>query len=392
MPRRVGIEVSIAVSEAVKMADVDVISAYPITPQTHIVEHLAEIVANGELDADFVLVESEHSAMSVCVGASAAGARSFTSTSSQGLALMSEIVYIAPGLRLPIVMVLVNRSLSAPLSIWNDHSDVMSVRDCGWIQVFVENGQEAFDHVFISYKVAEDRNVLLPMMINVDGFYLSHMVEPIELIEEEEIVRKYLPPYEPAFRLHPDKPVTMGAFAMPELFTEAKMAQNEALKASMPSILKGWEQWGELTGRLYRPVETYRSEDADTLILTMGSLSETAAEAVDLMREEGKSVGLVRLRLWRPFPFAAFREAVAHAKNLIVVDRAISFGGPGGPVSSEVRAALYEESERPRVINFIAGLAGRDVSPKDFKAMVESSIGRAVPSKQEDYDIYGVRG
>ncbi len=390
MPRRVGIEVSIAASEAVKMADVDVISAYPITPQTHIVEHLSEIVANGELDADFVLVESEHSAMSVCVGASAAGARSFTSTSSQGLALMSEIVHIAPGLRLPIVMMLVNRSLSAPLSIWNDHSDVMSVRDCGWIQVFVENGQEAFDHVFISYKIAEDRNVLLPMMINVDGFYLSHMVEPIELIEEE-IVRKYLPPYEPAFRLHPDKPVTMGAFAMPELFTEAKMAQNEALKGSMPSILKGWEQWGELTGRLYRPVETYRSKDADTLILTMGSLSETAAEAVDLMREEGKSVGLVRLRLWRPFPFAAFREAVAHAKNLIVVDRAISFGGPGGPVSSEVRAALYEESKRPRVIDFIAGLAGRDVSPKDFKAMVESSVGQAVPSKQEDYDIYGVR-
>ncbi len=390
MPRRVGIEVSIAASEAVKMADVDVISAYPITPQTHIVEHLSEIVANGELDADFVLVESEHSAMSVCVGASAAGARSFTSTSSQGLALMSEIVYIAAGLRLPIVMMLANRSLSAPLSIWNDHSDVMSVRDCGWIQIFVENGQETFDHVFISYKVAEDRNVLLPVMINVDGFYLSHMVEPIELIEEE-IVRKYLPPYEPAFRLHPDKPVTMGAFAMPELFTETKMAQNEALKRSMPSILKGWDQWGELTGRFYRPVETYRSEDADTLILTMGSLGETAAEAVDLMREEGKSVGLVRLRLWRPFPFAAFREAVAHAKLLIVVDRAISYGGPGGPVSSEVRAALYEESERPRVIDFIAGLAGRDVSPKDFMAMVERSIGRTVPSKQEDYDIYGVR-
>jgi pyruvate ferredoxin oxidoreductase alpha subunit len=183
----------------------------------------------------------------------------------------------------------------------------------------------------------------------------------------------------------------MGAFAMPELFTETKMAQNEALKRSMPSILKGWEQWGELTGRLYRPVETYRSEDADTLILTMGSLGETAAEAVDLMREEGKSVGLVRLRLWRPFPFAAFREAVAHAKLLIVVDRAISYGGPGGPVSSEVRAALYEESERPRVIDFIAGLAGRDVSPKDFMAMVERSIGRTVPSKQEDYDIYGVR-
>jgi len=274
---------------------------------------------------------------------------------------MSEIVYIAAGMRLPIVMMLVNRSLSAPLSIWNDHSDVMSIRDCGWIQIFVENGQEAFDHVFISYKVAEDRKVLLPVVINIDGFYLSHMVEPIEWIAEE-LIQKYLPPYEPAFCLHPDKPVTMGAFAMPELFTETKKAQDEALKASMPTILKGWEQWGELTGRPYRPVETYRSEDADILILTMWSLSETAAEAVDLMRKDGKSVGLVRLRLWRPFPFAAFREAVGHAKILVVVDRAISFGGPGGPVSSEVRAALYEESNRPRVIDFIAGLAGRDVS------------------------------
>jgi len=196
MSRRVGMEVSIAAAEAVKQANVDVISAYPITPQTHIVEHLSELVANGDLDAEFIPVESEHSAMSVCMGSEAAGARSFTCTSSQGLALMSEIVYIAPGLRLPIVMILANRALSAPLSIWNDHSDVMSIRDCGWIQVFAENGQEVYDHVFYAFRLAENKDVLLPVMINLDGFALTHMIEPVEMLEQEKI-DQFLPPYEP---------------------------------------------------------------------------------------------------------------------------------------------------------------------------------------------------
>jgi pyruvate ferredoxin oxidoreductase alpha subunit len=390
MSKRIGIEVSIAASEAVKMADVDVISSYPITPQTHIVEHLSEIVANGELDAEFIPVESEHSAMSVCVGASATGARTFTSTCSQGLALMSEIVFIAASLRLPIVMLIANRSLSAPLSIWNDHSDVMSVRDCGWIQIFCENGQETFDHVFIAYRIAEDRNVLLPCMINIDGFYLSHMIEPVEWVDEETI-KKYLPPYEPLFRLHPDHPITMGAYAMPEIFTEIKKSQDEALKNSMPYIMKGWKEWGDLTGRYYYPVETYMTEDADILILTMGSVGETAGESVDLMRKEGKSVGLVKLRLWRPFPFEAFRDAVRNAKVIVVVDRAISYGGPGGPVSSEIRAALYDEPQRPAILNFIAGLGGRDVSPRDFMAMIQKAEELKGKSRQEDYMIYGVR-
>jgi len=201
-----GIEVSIAAAEAIKQANVDVIAAYPITPQTHIVEHLAELVNNGELDAEFIPVESEHSAMSVCTGSSAAGARSFTCTSSQGLALMSEIVYITASLRLPIVMLLANRTLSGPLSIWNDHSDVMSIRDCGWIQVFVENGQEVYDHVFISYRVAEDRNCLLPFIVNLDGFILTHVIEPIEFLDQE-IVDRYLRPYHPLYRLHPPPPV-----------------------------------------------------------------------------------------------------------------------------------------------------------------------------------------
>jgi pyruvate ferredoxin oxidoreductase alpha subunit len=389
MSKRVGMEVSIAVSEAAGLADVDVIAAYPITPQTHIVEHLSEMVAQGELDAEFVPVESEHSAMSVCMGSSAAGARTFTSSAAQGLALMNEVVFIAASMRLPIVMVVANRSLSAPLSIWNDHSDAMSVRDCGWIQIFVENGQDAYDHIFYAFRVGEDRRVLLPVMIQMDGFILSHMIEPVQLVDKA-IVRKYLPKLNPLHRLDPDQPVTMGAFAMPELFTEAKKAQDQALKNAMPVILKGWEEWADLTGRQYHPVEAYRTDGAKVLLVTMGSLGETAEEAVDQMREKGKSVGLVKLRLWRPFPFNAFRNAVRDADLLVALDRAISFGGPGGPVSSEIRSALYGEAKRPRVVGVIAGLAGRDVSPRDFVQMVEEALDKS-EDRQEDYSIYGVR-
>ena len=392
MSKRVGMEVSIAMAEAAGLADVDVVAAYPITPQTHIVEHLSEMVAEGHLDAEFVPVESEHSAMSVCVGSCAAGARTLTSTASQGLALMNEVVYLASSLRLPIVMIVANRSLSGPLSIWNDHSDVMSVRDTGWIQIFMENGQEAYDHVLYAFKVAEDPNVMFPVMIHIDGFILSHMIEPIEPISKE-IAKKYLPVYQPAdaHRLNTDKPVTMGAFAMPELFSEAKKNQDEALKATMPAILKGWEDWAKLTGRKYQPIETYKTEGAETMIIAMGSMSETASEAVDIMRADGKAVGLVKIRLWRPFPFDLFRKAVAGAKTLMVFDRCVSFGGQGGPFSSEVRAAMYGEAVRPRVVNFIGGLAGRDVSPQDFVKMTEEAL-KKTGDHQEDYEIYGVRG
>jgi pyruvate ferredoxin oxidoreductase alpha subunit len=390
MGKRVGMEVSVAAAEAVKQANVDVISAYPITPQTHIVEHLSELVANGELDAEFVPVESEHTAMSVCVGSQAAGARSFTCTSSQGLALMSEIVYIASGLRLPIVMILANRTLSSPLSIWNDHSDVMSIRDCGWIQYFVENGQEAYDHVFCAYRLAEDKGVLIPVVINMDGFILSHVIEPIEFVEQEKIDR-FLPPYSPLYRLHPDQPVTMGAFALPSIFAETKKAQEVALLSSMPKILETWKAYGDMTGRYYNPIETYRAEDADTLLVTMGSFGETASVAVDRMREEGRSAGLVKIRLWRPFPFDAFRKAVQGAKNLVVIDRAVSVGGPGGPVASEVKAALFGEESRPSVYNYVAGISGRDVAPSDFIKMVDKAEIEIEEGKKDGYEIYGVR-
>ncbi|MCX5872161.1 MAG: pyruvate ferredoxin oxidoreductase [Deltaproteobacteria bacterium] len=387
MGQKVGIEVSIAASDAVGLCDVDVVAAYPITPQTHVVEHLAELCASGKLDAEFVPVESEHSAMSVCCGSSAAGARTFTATSSQGLALMAEIVFIASSMRFPIVMFLANRALSAPLSIWNDHSDTMMVRDSGWIQIFCENGQEVYDSIFHAFRIAEDPTVSLPVMINVDGFNLTHVIEPIEFWTKE-MVQKYLPPFKPLHRLDPDKVVTMGAFGMPEIYAEAKMSQDKALWNSFPVIKQGWDELAQLTGRKYSPVELYRTEGAETIILAMGSICETASMAVDQMREQGKKVGLVKLRLWRPLPVDDIKKALSGAKNVLVLDRAVSFGAANAPVTSEIRSIMYHEPNRPNVYNTIAGLGGRDVTPDDITRMVQN----ALADKNHGYNIFGVRG
>lgn len=388
---RKGVEVSIAMADAVAQADVDVIAAYPITPQTHIVEHLADIVANGELDAEFVPVDSEHSAMSVCCGSAAVGARTFTSTSSQGLALMSEIFFISAAMRLPIVMALANRSLSSPLSIWNDHGDVMMVRDAGWIHVFVENGQESYDNVFCAFRMAEDPNVMLPVAVNLDGFILTHMIEPVEY-EDDELIRQYLPEFKMKHALHPDKPVSMGCFGMPEIYTETQMHREDGVTNSYPHILKAWEEWGKLTGRYYHPIETYRADDAEYCIVTMGSYGETAMEVVDALRDEGEKVGVVKIRLWRPFPFDEFRRAVLGKKSLIVIDRALSFGGPGGPVALELRSALYKKEGAPTIVNYIAGLAGRDVSRKDFRHIILEGKEKAASGDTEGFTLYGLRG
>ncbi len=388
---RVGMEVSIAVSHAVQLARAEAIAAYPITPQTHIVEHLATMVANGDLDAEFVNVESEHSAMSACIGMSATGARTYTATSSQGLALMNEILFITSALRLPIAMTVANRALSGPLSIWNDHSDIMAARDIGWIQVFVENGQEAFDHSVMAFKIAENHKVLLPTIINMDGFILTHVVEAMEFLDQET-VDKFLPSYHPRFRLDPRQPVTMGAFAMPEIYTEMKMAHQMALTGSYGHILKVWKEWGDLTGRRYQPVERYKTEGAKTLILTMGCLSEVAEVAVDEMREAGEEVGLLKLRLWRPFPFADLRAAVAGAELLIVIDRALSLGGAAPPVLAEVRSAFYAQPQRPQTASFVIGLGGRDVAPPAFKEIVAQARAEAQTGPTQEFHIYGVRG
>jgi pyruvate ferredoxin oxidoreductase alpha subunit len=387
MGRKVGIEVSIAASEAVGLCDVDVVAAYPITPQTHVVEHLSELVASGHLDAEFIPVESEHSAMSVCCGSSAVGARTFTATSAQGLALMSEIVFIASSMRLPMVMFLANRALSAPLSIWNDHSDTMMVRDCGWIQVFCENGQEVYDAIFHAFRVSEDPQVSLPVMINVDGFNLTHVIEPIELWTEE-MAKKYIPPFQPLSILHPDKVVSMGAFGMPEIFAEQKMAHEQALMNSYPNIMKAWDELAELTGRQYSPVEFYKTEGAETLILAMGSICETASLAVDQMRSAGEKVGLVKLRLWRPLPKEMLIKALSGASDVVVLDRCLSPGGANAPFTSEIRSLMYHAAERPRIHCMVAGLGGRDVTPSDVEKMVKT----ALSDDKFEHSIYGVRG
>ncbi len=314
MAKRVGMEVSIAISEAVKLANVDVISAYPITPQTHIVEHLSEFVSDGELQSAFVPVESEHSAMSAALGASAVGARTFTATSSQGLALMHEIMFLAASMRLPVVMSVVNRALSSPINIWNDLSDIMAERDSGWIQIFAINGQEAYDLTIQAFKIAEDPRVLLPVAVNLDGFILSHVIEPIELFEQQE-VDSFLPPYKPVLRLDPDQPVSMGAFGSPEVFIEVKKQVEEALIGSQKVVTEVWKDFGQRFGRVYKPVESYETKGAETILITMGSITETAMMAIDALREKGRKVGLVHIRLWRPFPFKEFLQAVEGRQN-----------------------------------------------------------------------------
>ncbi len=388
MGKRVAKEVSIAIADAVAQCKVDVISAYPITPQTHIVEHLAELVNNGELDAEYIPVESEHAAMSACIGAAATGARTFTSTAAQGLLLMYENLFIASSLRLPIVMVIANRSVSAPISIWNDHSDVMTLRDSGWIQTFAENGQEAVDLVYSAYRIAE--KTLLPVAVNIDGFTLSHVIEPIELLDQE-VVDKFIPPLKMKYKLDPKKPISIGAIGIPEIYTEAKKAQDEALKASYKTIINCWRQFEKISGRRYQPVETYQMEDAEVALIIMGSLAETAMNAVDYLRKQGKNVGLLRFRLWRPFPFREFIKAIGKVKAIGVVDRAVSHCSTGGPVGIEVRSALYQSNKRPKIVNFIAGLSGRDVTKEDFVEMFERTYEALSRRPKEAYEIYGVK-
>ncbi len=388
--QRIGVEVSHAIAIAVRLANVDVVSAYPITPQTHIVEDIAELVADGELDASCIPVESEHSAMSACLGSSAVGARTFTATAGQGLELMHEVLYVASSMQLPIVMAVANRALSAPINIWGDHSDVMAVRDTGWIQIFAANGQETFDSVLCAFRIGEDHRVLLPVMVHLDGFFLTHMIEPIFIPEQSEVDR-FLPPYQYPLPLDPDKPVSMGCMGAPNLYTEAKKAQEVTLAAAKKVVLEAWKEFGNIFGRNYSPVEGYHSEDAKVLLLAMGSFSETAMSAVDALRDEGKEVGLITLRLWRPFPFEEFRQAVKDAEVLIVLDRALSFGGPGGPVCSEVRSALYHEEKRPKVIGFVGGLGGRAISIDGFKKIINRGIEIAQKGSEQEFEMFGVR-
>lgn len=389
MSHRTGLEVSHAVAEAVKLAHVEVIAAYPITPNTHVPERIAEMVANGELDAEFIPVESEHSAMSACVGSSAAGARTFTATSGQGLELMHEVMSVASSMRLPIVLSLANRALSSPLSVWGDHSDVMAIRDCGWIQVFAENGQQTFDLILWAFRVGEDPRVSFPVIVNFDGFHVTHVIEPIFIADQTEVDR-YLPPFKPNAVLDPRRPVTMGAYGPPFIYSETKKAQDFATHKAKEVLLQGFAEFERIFGRKYNLVETYKAEGAKTLLLVIGSFAETAMDIVDKLREKGEAVGLVRIRLWRPFPQKELRQAVRGAETLIVLDRAIAFGTLA-PVVSEVKAALYPEEKRPKIVSFVGGLGGRDIRPEEFEYMVKRGTELAQKGQDEVYETIGIR-
>ena len=386
MGKRVGMEVAIAAAEAVALCNIDVAAVYPITPQSHIAEHMADIIHDGRIDAEFITVESEHSAISALAGASAAGARAYTATSSQGLMLMHEILPIISAMRLPICMANANRAVSGPLNIWNDHTDIMPQRDSGWICLFTENGQEAIDLSIMSFKIAEDPEVMLPCVVNIDGFQLTHMIEPLEFPSQAEVA-KFLPPRKPFAQLHPDNPISMGCFAMPDTYTETVKAKEVALQGAKKVVIRVFSEWAKRFGRKYGVVETYRAKDAETLMLTMGSMGETAATAVDEMRKKGKKVGLVKLRLWRPFPVEEFKAAIAGCKTLVVMDRALSTGGAGGPVATDIKSILYGEKKKPRVLNVVAGLGGRDLTVGDFVNM----FGLANKKKNEIFEFYGVR-
>ncbi|OHE17709.1 MAG: pyruvate ferredoxin oxidoreductase [Syntrophobacterales bacterium GWC2_56_13] len=388
MGKRVGMEVAIAAAEAAALCKFDVASVYPITPQSHVAEHLADIVNDGRVDASFITVESEHSALSSAMGASATGARVVTATSSQGLLYMGEVMPITSSMRLPIVMLIANRAISGPINIWNDHSDIMPMRDTGWISFFAENGQEVVDMTIQAFRVGEDRRVMLPVNVNMDGFQLPHMVEPIFFPDQEEVDR-FLPEYVPYATLHPDRPVSMGTLGMPEIYAEAQKAKDVAVVNSIKVVKEVWKEWEKLFGRKYEPIQSYRTRDADVALVTMGSMGETAEIAVDALRKQGVKAGLLKIKLWRPFPFAELKKAVKGIRVLAVTDRACSFGGPGGPVCSEIRSALYEESVRPAIVNYLIGLGGRDVQAEDFMEMVR----RAAKGKlSEPYEFYGVRG
>lgn len=391
MGKRVALEASIAAAEAVKMVDCDFVSAYPITPQTHIPETISQMVADGDLNAACLTVESEHSAMSSCLGAAATGCRTFTATSGQGLELMHEAVWIASAHRYPIVMSVCNRAMSAPLSVWGDHSDVMSVRDVGWIQIFTNNAQEVFDLTVWAFRCGEDPRVLLPVMVNLDGFTLSHVTEPVLLPDQQEI-DNYLPPLKLPNALDPNNPTTHGAFGLPNIYSEMRIAQEINLRKSKQYIIETLNEFGEKFGRPYKVVETYKAEGKKTLLMTMGSFSETAKIIIDDLEAAGESVGLVYPRLWRPFPFEELYEAVKDCENLVIFDRSISYGGPGGPLASEVKAALYGKEKAPKIASIVGGLGGRDVSAQQFKEIIDKGIQVAEQGSEELFETVGIRG
>lgn len=384
MAKVMGLTGDEAVAYAVKQSNVDVVAAYPITPQTVIVELFSEYVFNGEVDTEFVCIESEHSAMSACVGASLTGARVFTATASQGLALMHEILYIASSLRCPIVMGVANRALSAPINIHGDHSDMMGSRDCGWIQIYAENVQEAYDWTIQAFKIAEDKEVLLPVTVNLDGFILSHSIEGINVLEDEDVA-SFLPPREPAYTIDPNNPITVGALALPNYYFEFKVQQDHALRNSFKVMEKVFSEYEELSGRKYDTLHTYGMEDAEIAIVCLGSTAGTARYVAKRLREKGVKIGVLKPWVYRPFPEKEILEAVKDVKALAVMDRACSFGAPYAPLGSDVTSILYKSGLEIPVVNYVYGLGGRDISPFDVEVVVKEILEAAKAGEVKEH-------
>ena len=349
-----------AVAIALRQINPDVFPAFPITPSTEIPQYFAQYVADGEVDTEFIPVESEHSSMSAAIGASAAGARSLTATSSCGMALMWEELYVAASNRLPLVLALVNRALSGPININCDHSDSMGARDSGWIQIYAENNQEAYDNMVQAYRISEHKDVMLPVMICQDGFITSHAVD--------EKVKKFVGLYEPdTYLLNKDCPMAVGPYSVTDYYFEAKRNQAEAMKRAKDVILSVGKEYGELSGRSYGFFEAYKLEDAQAAVVIIGSAAGTAKDAVDRLRDEGKKVGLLKIRVFRPFPAQEIAEALSHVKAIAVMDRADSFSNQGGPLGAEVMSALYRGKASAHAINIVYGLGGRDVRVEDME-------------------------
>lgn len=383
-----------AVAYALKQARPHVASAFPITPQTEMMHKFAEFVANGELDAEMILVESEHSAMSAAIGSAAAGARTITATSSAGFALMWEVLYVAASLRLPITMAVVNRALSGNINIHNDHSDAMGGRDTGWIQLWCENAQEAYDNALMAFRIGEHMDVRLPVMVNYDGFIISHTADALMMLPDDA-AWKFVGPYKAAYSLlNVEKPITVGPLDLTDYYFEHKVSQIEAHQRAPKVVQEVSEEFGRLTGRRYGFFESYRLDDAEIGFVVLGSTAGTAKDVIDEYRDKGVKVGLLKLRLFRPFPAREIAGALSHLKVVGVMDKSASFGGWGGPVFNEVRSALYgtgNGTARPPVVNWIYGLGGRDTDLKQIAEVIEGLRRVAKGEKIEPVNLLGVR-
>ncbi|MBU4076020.1 MAG: pyruvate ferredoxin oxidoreductase [Euryarchaeota archaeon] len=378
-----------AVAIGAKLSRVEVVPAFPITPQTLIIEHIADFVNDGEMDAKFLTMESEHSVMSAAAAAEAAGARVFTATSSQGLAFMHEMVYATAPLRLPVVMVNANRTLGGPPGIWCEYNDSMGVRDSGWLQVYVEDNQEALDMVIQAYRIAEDKRVLLPVMPCIDGFVLTHTVEPVEIPEQKD-VDAFLPPYEPDVILDPARPAMIGTFMPAEYIMELRRQTAGAVESAKKVIQEVNDEFAKVFGRDYGGlIDTYQMDDAEVALITMGTVTSTSRQVVDELRQEGKKVGLIKLRFFRPFPSDELKSILQNTAAVGVVDRSLSFIG-GGPAFNEVRSALYGFSIP--IINHLAGLGGRDVTEMQIRHMFELTLSAAKGEKVKTVNWHNTRG